>query len=430
MITAPKGTRDIFGSEAAARRRLERIIDELCATFGYSEIRTPIFEAEELFRRGVGETTDVVSKEMFVFADKGGRMNALRPEGTAGAVRAYIENGMGSMTQPVKMYYNGPLFRHERPQAGRYRQYNSFGAEVIGSGEPETDAEVISLAHELLRRLGIKNTTLHINSLGCPDCRKKHGEALKNFVGDRLSALCPTCAERFERNPMRILDCKESACKKILTDAPRTADFLDEKCAAHFEKVKTLLTALGIPFVYDPAIVRGLDYYTRTVFEFIYDNAEAAALGAQNVVCGGGRYDGLTKLLGGADTPAAGFGLGIERLIMILEAEGSPVLTDDADGACDIFIGSIGEAGNLAAQRAVYELRKAGHAAAGDANARSVKAQMKYAGKLNARYSAIIGDTELAAGRCAVKDMRGGETYEVEIFKISEFLQNTHCAVK
>ena len=423
MITAPKGTKDVYGRDAEIRRRLEAIIDKLCASFGYFEIRTPIFEAEELFRRGVGETTDVVSKEMFAFTDKGGRLNALRPEGTAGAVRSYIENGMGSLPQPVRMYYNGPFFRQEKPQAGRFRQYNSFGAEIIGSGEPECDAEVISLAGELLRRRGIRGAALRINSLGCPDCRPRHSEALKSFLGGSLSALCPTCRERFDKNPMRILDCKDGACKKILEDAPNTLDFLDEKCAEHFDKVKKLLSAIGMDFIIDHKIVRGLDYYTRTVFEFIYENERTAALGAQNVVCGGGRYDGLSKLIGGADTPACGFGLGIERLVLILEAEGSPLITENADEYRDIFIGSIGEAGSLAAQKIIYELRRADVRADGDTNARSVKAQMKYANKINARFSAVLGDDEVARGSCAVKNMLTGETAETGLGGIGEFLK-------
>jgi len=427
MITVPKGTRDIYGNEIILRRRLETVIREICDAFGYFEIQTPIFEAEELFRRGVGETTDVVSKEMFAFTDKGGRLNALRPEGTAGAVRAYIENGMGSMTQPVKMFYNGPFFRQEKPQAGRYRQYNSFGVEVIGSGEPECDAEVISVAHELTRRLGIKNVSLHINSLGCPDCRPGHSEALKNFLGDKISSLCPTCVGRFNKNPMRVLDCKEESCKKLLSDAPRTLDFIDEKCAAHFDRVKKILSAIGVGFVIDDKIVRGLDYYTRTVFEFVCEGE--GTLGSQNVLCGGGRYDGLSKLIGGADTPAVGFGLGIDRLAIIL-GENTALINEDAAEARDIFIGSIGEAGNLAAQKIIYGLRCENFKASGDVSARSVKAQMKYADKLNARFSAIIGENEVASGSCAVKNMLTGESVDCEISKLGDFLRKNRCALK
>ena len=420
MITVPRGTRDIFGSETAVWRRVEHIIHELCETFGYSEIRTPMFEAEELFRRGVGETTDVVSKEMFTFTDRGGRQNALRPEGTAGAMRSYIENGMSSFTQPVKLFYVYSLFRQEKPQAGRYRQYNSFGAEVIGSGTPSCDAELISLAYELFLRLKIKNVDVHLNSLGCPTCRQNHNKALRSFLEG--IPLCDTCKERSIKNPMRVLDCKEAECKKNTENAPFTLDFLDDGCIGHFEEVKKTLNAMGIPFIIDRRIVRGLDYYTHTVFEFICKDEAAAGLGNQNVMGGGGRYDGLSRLIGGPQIPGAGFGLGIERIILTLEAMGSDIVKN-INNECDIFIGAIGDFGSTAAQAIVYSLRQENHKAVSDISERSVKAQMKYADKLNARFSAILGDDEISKGKCSIKNMETGETCEVDIIKINEFLQ-------
>ena len=334
MIQLVKGTKDIYGVEVKAWQEIEGKMRRLCETFGIGEIRTPAFEFTELFVRGVGETTDIVQKEMYTFTDDGDRSLTLRPEGTAGAVRAYIEHGMHNQAQPTKLYYISPTFRCENTQAGRQRQFHQFGIEILGSYSAAQDAEVISVATVLLEEMGIKGVELRINSLGCPECRARYNRTLKEFIGKNLDKLCDTCKERFEKNPLRVLDCKEEGCQAIIADAPSVLDCLDEECTAHFEKVQAILKENGIPFTVDPKIVRGLDYYTRTVFEFVFDGL---------TVCGGGRYDMLVEECGGKPTGAVGFGLGIERLMMILEKlNGS--LADMPER--DVYIGSMGEAGD------------------------------------------------------------------------------------
>lgn len=409
-IASPRGTKDIFGDEMRLWHKIESTVKSVADDFMLEEIRTPIFEHTELFLRGVGETTDIVQKEMYTFMDKGDRSITLRPEGTAGAARSYIENGMGNLPQPVKLYYFGPMFRYEKMQAGRQRQFHQFGMEIFGSPKPAADAEVISVAKELLERLGIKNISLKINSLGCKECRSRYNAALKEFIGNNLSGLCEDCRERFEKNPLRVLDCKEEKCKTILADAPLMLDFLDEECREHFEELQEILTAMGIDFEIDPKIVRGLDYYTKTVFEFVAGN-----IGAQSTVCGGGRYDGLLEEVGGKPTPAAGFGLGIERLILMLKADG---LDEGEKKKADIFVGSIGKAGSIKAQVLTLELRKKGIAAECDTMGRSVKAQMKYADKLGVRFSLIIGDDEVEKGIVALKDMSEGTKADVSFDEI------------
>lgn len=411
MIQLVKGTKDIYGAEVKAWQEIEGKMRRLCETFGIGEIRTPAFEFTELFVRGVGETTDIVQKEMYTFTDDGDRSLTLRPEGTAGAVRAYIEHGMHNQAQPTKLYYISPTFRCENTQAGRQRQFHQFGIEILGSYSAAQDAEVISVATALLEEMGIKGVELRINSLGCPECRARYNRTLKEFIGKNLDKLCDTCKERFEKNPLRVLDCKEEGCQAIIADAPSVLDCLDEECTAHFEKVQAILKENGIPFTVDPKIVRGLDYYTRTVFEFVFDGL---------TVCGGGRYDMLVEEYGGKPTGAVGFGLGIERLMMILEKLNGP-LADAPER--DVYIGSMGEAGLLRAQALTFALRKSGVKADCDTVERSVKAQMKYANKIGAKYSVILGDSELESGKVQLKEMETGEAEEVAVADLVEILK-------
>lgn len=417
MLTkAPRGTRDIYGSYMNTWKKLEDTVNSLCKDFGFSEIRTPIFEHTELFQRGVGETTDIVQKEMYSFEDKGKRNITLKPEGTAGVVRAFLERKMYSEAQPTKLFYITPAFRYERPQAGRYRQFHQFGVELFGSEEPSADAEVISLGFNMLKRLGITNVKLHINSLGGPECRKKYNETLKNFLQENYEALCPTCLERYEKNPLRILDCKNENCKSILQDAPLVINELDTECKTHFDKLLKILEAMNIKYEVDPWIVRGLDYYTKTVFEFI-----STDIGAQGTVCGGGRYDKLIEECGGSPTPAVGFGAGIERLILTMEAVNGE---EEFTPTRDVYIGPMGESSQLKTYEIVSRLRENNISTETDLLGRSVKAQMKYANKIGAKYSIIIGDNELEENKVTVKNMENGEQTEVSLDNIVEFFKN------
>ena len=375
-----------------------------------------MFEYTELFQRGVGETTDIVQKEMFTFEDRGGRSLTLKPEGTAGAARAFIENGLYSEAQPTKLFYVTPCFRNERPQAGRYKQFHQFGVEMYGTYDASADAEVISLVYEIFQRLGLKNVRLKINSLGSNECRKKYNKVLKDYIGDRLEHLCDDCKSRFEKNPLRVLDCKNKNCKEVLADAPAVLDILDEECAAHFEKLKASLEAMGIPYEVDKGIVRGLDYYTRTVFEFVSDE-----IGAQGTICGGGRYDNLVEECGGSPMGAVGFAMGLERIMLVLEAQG---LNEVDSNNPLIYIGSIGEKGALKAQEIGYDLRKAGIHAEYDTVGRSVKAQMKYADKIGAIYNVVLGDDEIANDKVRLKNMLNGEQREITLSAIEDELKN------
>lgn len=416
MLTqAPKGTKDIFGGEVEKWQNVEQIIRKTCKAFGIEEIRTPIFEHTELFARGVGESSDIVQKEMYTFLDKGDRSITLRPESTAGVARAYIENGMHNNAQPTKLFYIAPTFRYERPQSGRQRQFHQFGVEMFGSYSPALDAEVISVAARFLEAVGVNNVELRINSLGGPQCRAKYNQTLRGFIGDNLDKLCPTCRERYEKNPLRVLDCKEEKCQAVIADAPSVIDCLDEECMKHFNTVQDILTEMGINFVVDPKIVRGLDYYTRTVFEFVSNS-----IGAQGTVCGGGRYDKLIEECGGNATGAAGFGLGMERLLLTLEAQGN---SPEYKPSREIYVGSIGEIGSLKAQGIVYRLRKCGISAESDTVGRSVKAQMKYANKIGAKYSLIIGDEEVKNDLASLKCMDTGEIQEVKLSELEKYLQ-------
>ena len=412
-LKRPRGTNDFLGDKVKLMTKLEETVRDVCKSFGINEIRTPMFEYTELFQRGVGETTDIVQKEMFTFEDRGGRSLTLKPEGTAGAARAFIENGLYSEAQPTKLFYVTPCFRNERPQAGRYKQFHQFGVEMYGTYDASADAEVISLVYEIFQRLGLKNVRLKINSLGSNECRKKYNKVLKDYIGDRLEHLCDDCKSRFEKNPLRVLDCKNKNCKEVLADAPAVLDILDEECAAHFEKLKASLEAMGIPYEVDKGIVRGLDYYTRTVFEFVSDE-----IGAQGTICGGGRYDNLVEECGGSPMGAVGFAMGLERIMLVLEAQG---LNEVDSNNPLIYIGSIGEKGALKAQEIGYDLRKAGIHAEYDTVGRSVKAQMKYADKIGAVYNVVLGDDEIANDKVRLKN---GEQREITLSAIEDELKN------
>lgn len=412
MLTrAPKGTNDILPEKSHIWQYIEKEILKICDEYNFKEIRTPVFEHTELFERGVGDTTDVVEKEMYTFEDKGGRSITLRPEGTASASRSYIENGLFNTPQPSKLFYNITCYRYEKNQAGRYREFHQFGAEVIGSQNPSVDAELMSLPMLLYKRLGLKNLKLNINSIGCPECRKEYNEKLRDFLRPKYDELCDTCKSRFEKNPLRILDCKSTVCKEIAKGAPMLIDCICDECREHFESVKKALSDMGIEYFIDPYIVRGLDYYTKTVFEIIADNKNSNC-----TICGGGRYDGLVEQLGYAHTPASGFALGIERLILTMEEQGIDFPNPDTP---DIFIGSIGSAASTFAQALAFNLRKDGVKCEIDHLSRSVKAQMKFANKIGAKNAVIIGDNEINEKRAKIKNMENGTETECGLDAVS-----------
>ena len=415
MINIPKGTKDMLPEEAYKWHFVENTAREVAALYGFKEIRTPIFEHTELFLRGVGETTDIVTKEMYTFEDKGNRSITLKPEGTAGVVRSYIENALDQVVLPMKAYYISPIFRYERPQNGRLREHHQFGVEMFGADAPEADGEIISLANTLLRRLGLTSLKLYINSIGCPECRKKYNEALMNYIGSNLDKMCNQCKERFNKNPLRILDCKEEGCKAITVNAPKVTDYLCEDCAAHFEGVKKNLELRGIEYEVNPQIVRGLDYYTRTVFEFV-----STDIGAQGTVCGGGRYNGLVAQLGGKDTPAVGFGCGLERLLLVLENTNG--LNAEKETPY-LYIATMGEMAKEKAIDLVEKLRANGVSAETDLMNKSIKAQMKYANKIGVKYVIVIGDAELESNKVEFKDMTDGSTKEVYLTEIEQWIE-------
>ncbi len=409
---APRGTKDIFGEDIFLWQKVEGILRDICENFCISEIRTPVFEQTELFQRGVGETTDIVTKEMYTLEKKGGESVTLKPEGTAGAARAFVENSMYGNPQPTKLYYITPAFRYERPQAGRQRQFHQFGVEIFGSYDASCDAEAISVAYETLNRIGIKNIELKINSLGGNECRKKYNEILKDFIGKNIANLCDDCRQRFERNPLRVLDCKNEKCKNVIENAPSVTDCLDKECKEHFDELKKNLDNMGIAYTVDPKIVRGLDYYTRTVFEFVSNE-----IGSQGTVCGGGRYDNLIGECGGPETGAVGFAMGLERIMMLIKSQ---KLIESNDKIVDIYIGSIGNEGFLKAQAVGYELRKNGIRAEYDTLKRSVKAQLKYANKINANYSVVIGENEVSNDCVSLKNMRESTQEEIKLSMLRE----------
>ncbi len=414
LTTRPRGTNDIVPGDVEKWQYIERVIRDICRVYGYREIRIPIFEHTELFQRGVGETTDIVEKEMYTFKDRGDRSITLRPEGTASVVRAYLENKLYAGPQPVKLYYIGPMFRYDRPQAGRYRQFHQFGVEVLGAHNPALDAEVIDMAMKVYQRLGLQGLELHINSLGCPECRVKMRKRLQDYFRPNLDHFCKTCQQRFERNPLRILDCKNEKCGQLAAGAPTMLDTLCESCADYFAAVRKNLEIMGIDYILDHNLVRGLDYYTHTAFEVM-----AKGIGAQSSVGGGGRYNGLVESCGGPETPGIGFALGLERILLVMEQQGADFPTGQQP---DVFIVTAAPQAEQAAVKLLAELRELGYAADKDYQGRSLKAQMKYAGKLNARYAAIIGENELANNAVTLKNMINGEQQEIPREKIPTIL--------
>lgn len=414
MINKPRGTSDFLPIDTAKWQYVEKILREVCSDFGYEEIRTPIFEETELFKRGVGDTTDIVQKEMYTFEDAGGRSITLRPENTAAVVRAYVENKIYALTQPTKLYYIGPMFRYERPQAGRFRQFHQFGVEVLGATSASADAEIIALAMEFYRRIGLKDLKVSLNSVGCPKCRPIHRKALQEYLQPRFDELCPTCQGRFEKNPLRIFDCKNPECQEIIADAPKILDCLCDECNEHFDEVKSYLEISNIPYDINVFLVRGLDYYTKTAFEIMVDG-----IGAQAAICGGGRYDGLVEEIGGNPTPGVGFALGMERIFRSLEAANIEI---DTTNSMDVFVAAMGKNAAVHGFAIINELRQAGISAFMDNIERSLKAQMKYADKFNAKYVIIIGDDEIAKGSVCVKNMATSEQCEIALTGIAEEL--------
>lgn len=405
MVSIPKGTKDVLPKDSYKWQFIENAAREVAEKFNVKEIRTPVFEHTEVFLRGVGETTDIVNKEMYTFTDKGGRSVTLKPEGTAGVARAFADNGMQSYALPVKLYYITPCFRYERPQAGRLREFHQFGVEILGSSSPVTDAETILLAKEFLEKIGVKNLTLYINSIGCKTCRAEYHKALKEYLKDNYLSLCDLCKDRYEKNPMRILDCKNPDCKSIVAGAPKILDYLCDDCRTHFEKVKRLLTTAGAEYEINPDIVRGLDYYTKTVFEFVSED-----IGAQSTVCGGGRYDKLVSEFGGGDVPGIGFAAGLERLILLLENSGAEF---PEEKKIKIYLAPMGEEAAEKAFLLTQKLRKAGVIAETDHADRGIKSQFKYADKIGAEYVGVIGSAELSAGAVRLKKMSDGTEREV-----------------
>lgn len=416
MINIPKGTKDVLPQESYKWHYVEELARKTAKDFCASEIRTPTFEHTELFLRGVGDTTDIVNKEMYTFEDKGGRSITLKPEGTAGVARAFIENSLYAGAQPTKMYYITPVFRYERPQAGRLREHHQFGIEYYGSDSPYADVEVMMIAKTFFDRLGIKKLQLNINSIGCRKCRKDYNEALKEYLRSELDKMCPTCRERFEKNPLRILDCKEEGCKAITAGAPVILDYLCDDCRAHHESVCAQLTKLGIDFKVNPHIVRGLDYYTRTVFEFI-----SSDIGAQGTVSGGGRYNDLIEDVGGKPCPAVGFGMGLERLILTMEALGLPFGEANVP---DVYIAPLCDEAKDEAMLIANTLRSAGISADTDLLGRSFKAQLKYVNKTGARYMIVIGTDEMASGEYQVKNLLSGASEQVRKEDLTAYLTN------
>ena len=414
MINVPKGTKDVLPQDSFKWRYIENAARAVAHAFGFKEMRTPTFEHTEVFLRGIGETTDVVNKEMYTFLDKGDRSITLKPEGTAGVIRSFVENGLYGGTLPFKTYYITPCFRYERPQAGRLREFHQFGVECLGSYTADTDAEIIILAKSFLDEIELTDYTLYINSIGCKECRKEYHAALKNYLKDNFDSLCKNCKDRFDKNPLRILDCKEENCKKIVANAPSILDYLCPDCKEHFEKVKKLLEVSGIEYKIDDKIVRGLDYYTKTVFEFVSEG-----IGAQGTILGGGRYDGLVEELGGGKIPGVGFAAGIERLLLLKEGTDNSI-PDDA--AFDIYIAPMGENAYVKAFELIGALRKKGIIADIDHMNRGIKSQFKFADKIKAKFVGIIGEDELSQGKIKIKEMQTGDETTVDFDKVYDFI--------
>lgn len=414
LTNAPKGTKDILPDQIHKWHYVEGQWKDICRRYGFKEVRTPVFEHTELFTRGIGDTTDVVQKEMYTFNDHGNRSITLKPEGTSPAVRAFIEHKQYAEVQPTKYHYITPCYRYEKPQSGRLREFHQFGIEVFGTPNMMADAEVISLAYDFLTSLGITEIELRINSVGCPECRKKHRAALREFLTPKYDQLCDTCKTRFDKNPMRILDCKSPVCQELVQGAPMMLDYLCDDCKDSFQQLQDNLTAMEIPFTVDPGIVRGLDYYTKTAFEFV-----TTKIGAQGTVCGGGRYDHLIEEVGGPPIPGVGFGLGIERLLLLMEANDAKFPEEDK---LDVFIAVMGDAAKAYGLKLCHQLRAKGLSAEMDTLARNIKNQFKYANRLNAKYTVVIGENELAEGVAAVKDMAKQEQHNVKFEELFDVL--------
>ena len=415
LTNAPKGTKDVMPQEAYKWHYLEEKFAETCRKYGFQEIRTPVFEHTELFHRGVGDTTDIVQKEMYTFKDFAGRSITLRPEGTSPVVRAYVEHKEYAGIQPNKYYYNIPCFRYEKPQSGRLREFHQFGVETFGTTDMMADAEIIAIGYEFIKSMGITDVKLEINSVGCPKCRGEHRTALKDFLKPKYDQLCPTCQERYHTNPMRILDCKSPIDQELVKDAPMMLDYLCDDCRQAFEDLKANLDAFGIEYEVNPKIVRGLDYYTKTAFEFV-----TTKIGAQGTVCGGGRYDGLVEEIGGPSTPGVGWGMGKERMLMTMEACGFEI---PEEPGTEVFIAYMGDAGKMAALKLMKELRQNGVAVQMDVMGRNLKNQFKHANRIKAAKTIVIGDSELESGRLTIKDMETGDQTEVAMDSIVEALK-------
>ena len=416
LSKAPRGTKDITPKDVYKWHYIEKKFREICALYGYEEIRTPIFEHTEVFSRSVGDTTDVVQKEMYTFTDRGDRQLSLKPEGTAGVIRSFIENKMYADTQPTKLYYITPCFRYERPQAGRQRQFHQFGIEVLGSDGPSVDAEVISLAVQFFNEMGLKNLSVNINSVGCPTCREEYNRKLKEYLDKKVDVLCETCLERKDKNPMRVIDCKNPHCKENLQDIPFMIDHLCEDCKDHFDKLQTYLKEMDINYVVDKTIVRGLDYYKKTAFEIISND-----IGSQSTVCGGGRYDGLVEMLGGPKgISGIGFALGAERLLLTLENNNIEI---ENPKSTDIYIATIGDAAKSKSFKLIKDLRTNHISADNDHLDKSLKAQFKYSDKLNAKYTVVIGDDELANDTATLKNMKTSEQTTIKLSELVDELK-------
>ncbi len=410
-----KGTKDILPQEVYKWQKAEKTFAEICGQYGYSEIRIPTFEQTDLFLRSVGDTTDVVQKEMYTFEDKGGRSITLRPEGTAGVVRSFVENGMASLPSPVRLFYNITAFRYEKMQKGRYREFHQFGLEAFGAEGPAIDAEIISILVAFFEKMGLKKTKLCINSIGCPTCRAEYNKILKDYFRPHLSKMCEDCQSRFEKNPLRMIDCKEEKCGAIAASAPRLIDYLCDDCKAHFEGLKMNLEALGIDYTIDSGIVRGLDYYTRTVFEFKSEN-----VGSQGTICGGGRYDGLVSEIGGQPTPGIGFAMGAERFLLEMEAQGIEI---EKEQKVQLYIANLSTETQIEAQKLAFSLRKQGIGCEIDLMGRSFRAQLKYAGKTGIPFLLVLGDDEIKSQKAKLKAMADGTEKEVELGEVAEAIR-------
>lgn len=402
-----KGTEDVLPKQSYRWQFIEKIMREESKVYGFKEIRTPVFEHTELFARGVGQTTDVVQKEMYTFTTKGGESVTLRPEGTAGAARAVLEHALDNEGLPIKASYFVSCYRYEKPQAGRLREFHQFGLEEYGTQSPAADAELICAAQSVLDRLGLDQIHLELNSIGCPECRAKYNQALREYFGQFKDRLCDTCLSRLEKNPMRLLDCKSPQDQELAKDAPKITDYLCEECENHFSEVKRYLDSAGVEYTVNPKIVRGLDYYTKTVFEFVTD-----CIGAQGTVCGGGRYDGLIEELGGKHMPSLGFAMGLERLLMVMDAQGIAIPDDDK---CALYIATMGDDAKVKAFELLRRVRECGLIAETDVVGRGLRAQMKYADKIGAKYSLVLGDNELSDNKAKVKNMETGEQTELAL---------------